>query len=139
MSKNCSYRSSKTFKTARMNLLTAPMDFQAGNFEFCLEKCRHLRSRESSKTGNCSYGSSLNLGIAFHVKLLAASWLHQQCLFLYILIYEFLSKKIRKTGSFWTKNGGPPKRDRSGCSKCVESRVLVDIMTWKKFKFLSTL
>ena len=48
--------------------------------------------------------------------------------------YEFLSKKIRKTGSFWTKNGGTPKWDRSGCSKCVESRVLVDVMTWKKFQ-----
>ena len=24
--------------------------------------------------------------------------------------------------------------DRSGCSRCVESRVLVDIMTWKNFQ-----
>ena len=47
---------------------------------------------------------------------------------------EFLSKKIRKTGRFWTKNGEARIWDRSGCSKCVESRVLVDIMTWKNFQ-----
>ena len=39
-------------------------------------------------------------------------------------LYESLSKKIQQTGSFETKNGAVRNVGRSGCSKCVESRVL---------------
>ena len=48
--------------------------------------------------------------------------------------YESLSKKIRQTGSFETKNGAVGIVGRSGCSKCVESRLLVYLMMWKKIQ-----
>ena len=52
--------------------------------------------------------------------------------------YESLSKKIRTTGSFETKNGAVRSVGRSGCSKCVESRVLAYLMMWKIFRFFPT-
>ena len=42
--------------------------------------------------------------------------------------YESISKKIKKTGSFWTKNGAATTGDRSRGPEGAHSRELVHII-----------